>query len=187
MKSLSKTGGDAGIRTLSAGDIRGTEGYILQMAPSSDDPSLPRGSPQSSTQLSTRRRRPSEVVYFIRADESGLIKIGRARDVRKRFSALQTGSAERLTLLGVIRDRDAEWLERWLHSEFAHARVRGEWFSMCSGLQHVITEHALTPEEDDQIRIEEMVAQVVPGASARLRPGGHRAALAAYKAERGLT
>lgn len=51
-----------------------------------------------------------------------------------RLRALQTGSAEHLHLIesiAVPEDRVRE-LERILHAEFAHLRVRGEWFR-CSG------------------------------------------------------
>ena len=64
-------------------------------------------------------------VYFIQ-DSEGFVKIGRAQNIFKRLAALQTAHAKELTL---IRDIQGGELEEWaLHHEFAHLRVRGEWF-----------------------------------------------------------
>lgn len=67
-------------------------------------------------------------VYFIEAEESGLIKIGRAANPIRRLAAMQTGSAEPLRLARTIRTDDDKHLERELHRRFAADRVRGEWF-----------------------------------------------------------
>jgi hypothetical protein len=65
-------------------------------------------------------------VYFIRAGEGGPVKIGTAIDVRARFSTLQTGHYERLTLIRQVEGAEAQ--ERWLHAQFDTLRIRGEWF-----------------------------------------------------------
>lgn len=71
-------------------------------------------------------------VYFIKTrDNAQLIKVGKAADVQKRLSQLQTGNAAELKLIGVIEcrsDREALELERRIHSVFRDLRVRGEWF-----------------------------------------------------------
>lgn len=66
------------------------------------------------------------VVYFVRNEDTGAIKIGTAVDARKRLSGLRTSSAAPLTLVATIPgDRD---VERVLHNRFRAHRIRGEWF-----------------------------------------------------------
>jgi len=64
-------------------------------------------------------------VYFIQA-ESGPIKIGFTTDVRGRMAALQTATAEELTLVGIMPGDEQE--EAALHARFGSSRIRGEWF-----------------------------------------------------------
>jgi predicted DNA-binding transcriptional regulator AlpA len=64
-------------------------------------------------------------VYFIRAGQ-GAIKIGIARDPRKRLFELQVGTSDELRILHTIPG--TEDTERALHERFAHLRLRGEWF-----------------------------------------------------------
>ena len=64
-------------------------------------------------------------VYFIRAGQ-GAIKIGIARDPRKRLLELQVGTSDELRILHTIPG--TEDTERALHERFAHLRLRGEWF-----------------------------------------------------------
>lgn len=66
-------------------------------------------------------------VYFAQAGDGGAIKIGHAANLARRISALQTGSATPLTLLGVA-DGGAE-TERRYHQLFAAHHLRGEWFA----------------------------------------------------------
>lgn len=73
------------------------------------------------------KNKPPQHVYFIRAEHSGLIKIGCATNPTARLRALSTGSAEPLKLLAVWQGggRDAE---RQMHELFAPYRSHGEWF-----------------------------------------------------------
>ena len=76
-----------------------------------------------------RRGRPDasgRLVYFIRAERSGLIKIGSAANPQERLRSLQTGSPEPLSIVGV--KPGGERLERALHAKFADFRSHGEWF-----------------------------------------------------------
>ena len=68
------------------------------------------------------------VVYFIQRENGGDIKIGYTNDIERRLKTLQTGNADRLVVLGLIRGDQA--LEASLHRKFAIHRVRkdGEWF-----------------------------------------------------------
>lgn len=66
-------------------------------------------------------------VYFISDETAKQIKIGVATKPRSRLSTMQSGSTNKLTLLGVLAGGRA--LERELHEEFAADRQRGEWFT----------------------------------------------------------
>lgn len=69
---------------------------------------------------------PERFVYFVLAPVSDLVKVGVATDVQKRFSALQCGSAERLTFMGAIPGTQNH--EAIIHSLIGGRRKRGEWF-----------------------------------------------------------
>lgn len=71
------------------------------------------------------------VVYFIQS-RSGSIKIGVSTQIVRRFSALATGSAEKLTLLGAVPGGTAR--ERLIHAQFAEDRIKNEWFRPSAGL-----------------------------------------------------
>jgi hypothetical protein len=70
-------------------------------------------------------------VYFLRAGNSGAIKIGMAENVEDRVVSLQTGNAFKLNVIALIpcdcRDQ-AQALEQSIHKFFAGQRIRGEWF-----------------------------------------------------------
>ena len=65
-------------------------------------------------------------IYAIQAGEGGPIKIGQTNDPATRLKTLQTGNAE--TLIGLAAWRALPIDEKLLHEEFAHLRIRGEWF-----------------------------------------------------------
>lgn len=68
-------------------------------------------------------------LYFIQANVTGAIKIGRSKDVRKRLSQLQVGCPTKLRILLVMESQG--WRERDLHRRLASHRIRwgkGEWF-----------------------------------------------------------
>ena len=79
-------------------------------------------------------------VYFIRNSGTGQIKIGIAVDPNHRIKTLQTGSADRLELLGTMPG--GRELESELHDRFAETRVGGEWFEPSGELADYIEEHA---------------------------------------------
>ena len=66
-------------------------------------------------------------VYFIRAGRDGLVKIGWARNPRRRLETLQAGNHVRLELIReVAGDRPTE---AWLHRHFSGQLVDREWFT----------------------------------------------------------
>jgi len=66
------------------------------------------------------------MIYFIQAGE-GAVKIGFAKDVKKRFRELQTGNHETLKLLKEIAGE--EELEQEIHLLVNRYHVRGEWYA----------------------------------------------------------
>ncbi len=65
-------------------------------------------------------------VYFVQSGESGPIKVGISECPKKRLSGMQTGSAEKLRLLGTIPG--GAHAEGFLHDTFREYHIRGEWF-----------------------------------------------------------
>ncbi len=80
--------------------------------------------PQPLLTVQQAAEEPTGFVYFARTRKA--IKIGYAKDVAKRVTALQVGNVNKLkvvlTLPGTERD------ERQIHWLFEDHRMRGEWF-----------------------------------------------------------
>lgn len=63
-------------------------------------------------------------VYLIHAPVTRRVKIGRSRQVYKRFSSIRTMSGTDVELVAVLPGED----ELHLHKRFADRRITGEWF-----------------------------------------------------------
>lgn len=63
-------------------------------------------------------------IYFIQCGQC--IKIGVSSDWKSRISSLNTGSASPLKLLALVPRKRKQ--EQELHRQFAHLRIRHEWF-----------------------------------------------------------
>jgi len=74
-------------------------------------------------------------VYFIRAGETGPVKIGVAVNVSIRLASLQTANHEELFLLRSLSG--TQQTEQWLHNHYANIRIRGEWFSYCDTMRTI--------------------------------------------------
>jgi hypothetical protein len=68
-------------------------------------------------------------LYLIKAPND-LVKIGIAKDVKKRFSSINTASPVNLKLLWSCQCKDAREIEKHLHDKFAIKRIKGEWFNL---------------------------------------------------------
>lgn len=88
----------------------------------------------------------SPVVYFIRHDEDGLIKIGTSKNLAQRLVQLRAEYRAELTVLGVC-DGDI-YLERELHKQFISHWRFGEWFKPSEELMEFINQHAKQPSLD---------------------------------------
>jgi hypothetical protein len=68
-------------------------------------------------------------VYFVHSPRLEMVKIGRTTDkVEKRVATMQTGSADRLSILSTIETDDCAQLEGLMHNMFWDRRSHGEWF-----------------------------------------------------------
>lgn len=81
-------------------------------------------------------------VYFIR-DESGLVKIGHARNPWQRLQDLQVASPTQLAIVRVVDG--GQKTEKWLHKRFAGHHVRGEWFAFADEMLSVVPPDELPP------------------------------------------
>lgn len=87
-------------------------------------------------------------VYFIRARETGHIKIGISANPEARLARLDRAMPLSLELLAVqpvpgeTRRRHAQAVEAGYHARFAADRVKGEWFCPSPGLLSLIEQIA---------------------------------------------
>jgi|TARA_R100000501_G_C2595884_1_gene94440 Meiotically up-regulated gene 113 len=78
----------------------------------------------------------AKYIYFVLSEDSGLVKIGKTKDIKKRFASLQTMSPVPLRIIGCFRAHDE--LEGTLHSRFAKYRHHGEWFKLSDEIVKLI-------------------------------------------------
>ena len=95
-----------------------------------------------------RLRGPSRLdtlgaVYFVRAGDLPVVKIGWSTDVARRVAELQTANAAQLRLLASMPGTLVT--ERTLHERFSYARSRedGEWFDLGSAPELLVTINTL--------------------------------------------
>ena len=71
-----------------------------------------------------------EYVYFIRAQGTNLIKIGRTTSLQDRLNTLQTGCPHQLELIIAVAHPDSPSIEKRLHQKFERYGTTGEWFAL---------------------------------------------------------
>lgn len=67
------------------------------------------------------------MIYFIRDGDDGPVKIGRSRDVARRFVQVRPRPLAELTVIRLLDVHD--WVELWFHRHFEALRLTGEWFT----------------------------------------------------------
>jgi len=122
-------------RKLGVGTRHEAEAALRAMMQGDRDAIIARSQQARTLRPTQRVASPKKLpgVYFILAEGTGLVKIGHtgASTWAARLSAMQTGSAPRLTLHRFIPVRyRAAWLEGALHRQFVADRHHGEWFSI---------------------------------------------------------
>lgn len=88
-----------------------------------------------------RERRCNEVgwVYLIAAKDTGTLKIGFSlKTPDSRLRTLQTANPHELRLLSLVRGSRRD--EQRFHEQFAHHRVRGEWFEDTAEIREYFSE-----------------------------------------------
>lgn len=75
------------------------------------------------------------MIYFARAGDTDLVKIGYARDIAARLAVLQAGN--HLSLILEREMRGGRETEAWLHRHYADRCVSREWFRWCETMRHV--------------------------------------------------
>ena len=89
-------------------------------------------------------------IYFIQAENGGLVKIGYTENLDKRFRIIQAHSPERMRIIGKIKGSMAT--EEEIHSKFARDRRHGEWFELSKRLMQLIELHGYEgPEQFPEI------------------------------------
>lgn len=92
-------------------------------------------------------------LYAIKDLHTGLIKLGYSTDPRSRLRELQTGSSSPLHLLYYesCEPGRAALLERQLHKDLNHLRVRGEWFRLSDSAARNSIIHCVIRYSDDPL------------------------------------
>src|SRR5689334_2068176 len=92
--------------------------------------------------MKTKKRRPKwldhvEWVYLMKdgqLNDGHFFKIGVANDLWKRRAELATGNPREVIIVLAYAWQGGSGIsyqaEEWLHKNFAHKRVRGEWFRL---------------------------------------------------------
>ena len=65
-------------------------------------------------------------LYVLRCGDK--LKIGITNDIESRLSSLQTGNPEQIVLEYIEERLNPRKAEKWLHTQFAYCRIKGEWF-----------------------------------------------------------
>lgn len=91
-------------------------------------------------------------IYFLVAEELSLVKIGKARNVEKRVTFIQTASPVELELVSVLRSVEPTQ-ENLIHSRFDGQRTRGEWFKLNDELREFVNAPVIIgPDKDTDWR-----------------------------------
>jgi hypothetical protein len=77
-------------------------------------------------------------VYFIGNLEHKWVKIGRTINLSKRLSSIQTGCPCLLEILGYIKSKDANKLEKQMHRKFNRSKMHGEWYVLSKDIMEFI-------------------------------------------------
>lgn len=90
------------------------------------------------------------MIYFMQAGDEGPIKIGKAKDVKKRLAGVQTGNPFKINLLLEINAGDAwmdGFIEDLLHKKWRDFRLEGEWFAPTTGLYDYISNLSMLKDD----------------------------------------
>ena len=74
------------------------------------------------------------MFLYVIGTEGRFQKIGFSADVAKRLKSLQTGNPDKLAIHHVepVPKEQVRLLERKIHKDLSHYRLKGEWFNLTS-------------------------------------------------------
>ncbi len=81
-------------------------------------------------------------LYFI-SNGVDSIKIGRSKNVKKRLSHLQIGSAQKLDIFFVAKNKG--FMECHLHKFFSDFKIKGEWFLLNERIPYLVYHMRMNP------------------------------------------
>ena len=109
------------------------------------------------------------MIYFLKSQRTGWIKIGRTSHFRSRYGQLCFEHREPLEILGVVSE-DA-WEEKGLHRIFKEIRMEKEWFRDDAALRRFIADHATlefeaidSPRNEVNVPIDRLIAGLIGAA-----------------------
>jgi hypothetical protein len=88
--------------------------------------------PKHSKGLTPGESKQIGYVYFIKDESSGLIKIGRTKNIERRTAIFRKTFKFTITLLQHVKTLNYEKIELALHKHYDKKRMRGEWFKLDS-------------------------------------------------------
>lgn len=93
----------------------------------------------------------SSYIYVIAASEQGPVKVGISKDPHRRLRQLQTGQAEPLRLFHTeaIEEKQALLMEKAVHADNRHKKLKGEWFAMSVEDAILEVRHAMIRHADE--------------------------------------
>lgn len=107
--------------------------------------------------LKLKNQKGNGCIYFIQAENGGLVKIGYTENLDKRFRIIQAHSPERMRIIGKIKGSRST--EEEIHSKFARDRRHGEWFELSERLMKLIEIHGYEgPEQFPEIDLSSLNA-----------------------------
>ena len=102
------------------------------------------------------------MIYFIKMDQTDIVKIGYAHDPFKRLKSLQTGNPFKLSIFYTM-DGDCR-LEKDIHDLFLDYKMYGEWFKchdlVVEFIEHIKINNDWPPLEQCRMRQEAIQARL---------------------------
>jgi hypothetical protein len=93
--------------------------------------------PEMIAQISKMKKATADVgvVYFVEAEGTGFIKIGKTNNIEKRLRSLQTATPHRLILRKCLTGATHE---KNMHDFYKEYKIRGEWYKLDGKLKDYV-------------------------------------------------
>lgn len=107
------------------------------------------------------------MIYFARATGTDFVKIGKAKNVKRRILTLRTSSA--FDIQSIHEEEGDTAREAELHKQFSHYRVRGEWFALGADLVAYLSERGVSVEASESMQVSLQEAEALRAEVERLK------------------